>query len=139
MNDGSCMILPNKDRTMIKVPWEKRNPTSLNKKEIETIKNYFDVGIGNYVVFKKQQMNSLEQNEKNYFQGFWKMSFHGACFKSGIGVGNVFKITQSCICPHEIRLEFPYTNNEEEYEEIIQGLTLALQMHVKYLVVIGDS
>jgi hypothetical protein len=36
-------------------------------------------------------------------------------------------------------LEFPCTNNEAEYEALIQGLTLALQMQVKYLVVTGDS
>jgi hypothetical protein len=35
MNDGSCMMLPNKDGTMIKVPREQRNPTSFKKKETE--------------------------------------------------------------------------------------------------------
>jgi hypothetical protein len=32
MNDGSCMMLPNKDGTMIKVPREHRKPISFKKK-----------------------------------------------------------------------------------------------------------
>jgi ribonuclease HI len=84
-------------------------------------------------------MNSPKQNEDNTFQGFWKMSFDGACSKSGIRVGVVFKIPQSCIYPHAIRLNFPCTNNEVEYEALIQGLILALQMKVQDLIVTGDS
>jgi hypothetical protein len=105
------------------------------KKESETFQNYIDVGIGNYVVLNIDQMNLLKQNEENIFQGFWKMSLDGACSKYGIRVGIFFKISQSCIYPHEIRLEFPCTNNEAEYEALIQGLTLALQMQVKDMVV----
>jgi hypothetical protein len=60
MNDGSCMMLPNKDGTMIRVPWEQRNPTLFEKKEIEMFQNYIDVGIGNYVVFNTRQMNLLK-------------------------------------------------------------------------------
>jgi ribonuclease HI len=84
-------------------------------------------------------MSSAIQNEDNRFQGFWKMSFDGACYKSGVGVGIVFKSPQYCIYPHAIRLEFPCTNNEVEYEALIQGLTLALQMQVNDLVVTRDS
>jgi ribonuclease HI len=72
-------------------------------------------------------------------QGFWKMSFDGACSNSSIGVGIVLKIPQLCIYPHAIRLEFPCTNNEVEYEDLIQGLTLTLQMKINDLVLNGDS
>jgi ribonuclease HI len=84
-------------------------------------------------------MNSLKQNEYNTFQWFWKMSFDGAYSKFVVGVGIVFKSPKYCIYPHVIRLEFPCTNNEAEYEALIQGLTLALQMQVNDLVVNGDS
>jgi hypothetical protein len=112
MNDGSCMMLPNKDGTMIRVPREHRNPISFKKKENEVMQNYVDAGIGNYVVFSTEQINPLKQDEENYFQGFWKMSFDGACSKSGNGAGIVFKSPQSGIYPHAIILEFPCTNNE---------------------------
>jgi ribonuclease HI len=93
----------------------------------------------NYVVLSPEQINPLKQEEENYFQGFWKMSFDGAYSKSGNGVGIVFKIPQSGIYPHAIRLEFPCTNNEAEYEALIQGMILALQMKVENMVVTGDS
>jgi hypothetical protein len=35
MNDGSCVMLPNKDGTLIKVSPEERKPTSFEKKENE--------------------------------------------------------------------------------------------------------
>jgi hypothetical protein len=54
MNDGSCMMLPNKYGTMIRVPREHRNPISFKKKENEVMKNYVDAGIGNYVVFSTE-------------------------------------------------------------------------------------
>jgi ribonuclease HI len=90
-------------------------------------------------VLNPEQVDPLKQDEENYFQGFWKMSFDGACSKYGSGVGIVFKIPQSSIYPHAIRLEFPCTNNEAEYEALIQGMTLALQMKVENMVVTGDS
>jgi len=65
MNDGSCMMLPNKYGTMIRVPQEHRKPVSFKKKEIEMMQNYVDVGIGNYVIFNIEKLNLLKQNEKN--------------------------------------------------------------------------
>jgi hypothetical protein len=70
MNYGSCMILPNKYGTMIRVPRERRKLESFKKKETEMMQNYVDVEIGNYVVFKTEQLNSPKQNEESYFQGF---------------------------------------------------------------------
>jgi hypothetical protein len=45
MNDGSCMMFPNKYGTMVRVPRENRNPISFKKKENEVMQNYIDVGI----------------------------------------------------------------------------------------------
>jgi ribonuclease HI len=67
------------------------------------------------------------------------MSFDGACSKSGNGAGIIFKIHQYGIYPHFIRLEFPCTNNEVEYEALIQGMILSLQMKVENMVVTSDS
>jgi ribonuclease HI len=41
--------------------------------------------------------------------------------------------------PHAVRLEFSCTNNEEEYEALIQGMILAQEMKIEHLVVTGDS
>jgi hypothetical protein len=56
------------------------------------MENYIDAGIGNYVVLSPEQVDPLKQEEENYFQEFWKMSFDGACSKYGSGEGIVFKI-----------------------------------------------
>jgi ribonuclease HI len=80
-----------------------------------------------------------KQKGENYFEGFWKMSFDGACSKYGSGVGIVFKSPSSVIYPHAIRLKFPCTNNEVEYEALIQGMNLALQMRIEHLIITGDS
>jgi len=48
MNDGSCMMFPNKDGTMLKVPCEPRKPFSLKKKDNKMMQDYIDAGIGNY-------------------------------------------------------------------------------------------
>ena len=50
MKDGSCMMLPNKYGTMIRVPRENINLTSFKKKENKVMQNYIDVGIRNHIV-----------------------------------------------------------------------------------------
>jgi ribonuclease HI len=52
------------------------------------------------------------------------MSFEGACSSSGSGVGIVFVSQGKIMHPHVIKLEFPCTNNEAEYEALIQGMIL---------------
>jgi ribonuclease HI len=105
----------------------------------EAMENYVDVGIGNYVVFIIEKINLPKHEEQNSFQGFWRMSFDGACSKSGNVDGIIFKIPQSGIYPHAIILEFPCTNSEVEYKPLIQGMILSLQKKVENMVVTGDS
>jgi ribonuclease HI len=41
--------------------------------------------------------------------------------------------------PYAIRLEFSCTNNEVEYESLIQGMILTQEMKIEHLVVTGES
>jgi hypothetical protein len=41
MNDGSCMMFPNKDGTMARVPREARKPISFRKKENELMEKLY--------------------------------------------------------------------------------------------------
>jgi hypothetical protein len=50
MNDGSCMMFPDKDRDMIKVPREPMSPFSFKNKDNELIEAYIDAGIRNYAI-----------------------------------------------------------------------------------------
>jgi ribonuclease HI len=83
--------------------------------------------------------NISKKEIKYALEGFWKMSFDGGFSKYGSGVGIVFKIPNSIIYPHAIRLEFPCTNNKAECRTLIQGMNIALQMKVEHLIITGDS
>jgi ribonuclease HI len=102
------------------------------------MQDYIDVGIGNYAILDLEQSESLKQ-EDDSFTGYWRMSFDGACSTSGSGVGIVLKSPDKVVYPHAIRLEFPCTNNEAEYEALIQGMILALEMNIEHLIITGDS
>nr|CAN74304.1 hypothetical protein VITISV_013003 [Vitis vinifera] len=76
-----------------------------------------------------------ESNEKEW----WTLRVDGASRSSGSGVG---LLLQSPIGEHleqAIRLGFPASNNEAEYEAILSGLDLALALSVTKLRVYSDS
>jgi hypothetical protein len=50
INDGSCMMFPDKYKAMIKVPHEPRRPFSFKNKDNELMEDYIDVGMGNYAI-----------------------------------------------------------------------------------------
>jgi ribonuclease HI len=79
------------------------------------------------------------ENQENPFEGYWRMSFDGACSSSRSGVGIVLVGLGNIMHPHAIRLEFSCTNNEVEYEALIQGMILAQEMKIEQLIVIGES
>jgi hypothetical protein len=138
MNDVSCMIFPNKYGVMIKVHRKPTRSFSFKKKDNELMEDYIDVGIGNYVILDIDKTKDIKR-EDNYFFEYWRMSFDGAFLSSRSGVGILLKIPKKVIYPHAIRLEFPCTNNEVEYEAIIQGMILAMEMNIEHLIVTRDS
>jgi len=84
MNDKSCMMLPGKEGVMIKLRREPIKPFDFNKKDNELMEYYVDVRIGNYVLLDTEHNESLEKvhgagNQECLFQGYWRMSFNGAC------------------------------------------------------------
>jgi hypothetical protein len=135
MNYGSCMMLPGKEGTMIKVPREPRKPFSFKKKDNELMEDYIDVEIGNYVILDEKYNESLEQvqdteNQECMFEFHWRMSFDRSCSNSGSGVGIVLISPNKVVHLHVVRLEFSCTNNEAEYESLIQGMILAQEMKI---------
>jgi hypothetical protein len=59
MNDGSHMMFPHKNGTMVKYPREVRKHVSFRIKENESMRNYLDVGMGNCVVFESEQFRNI--------------------------------------------------------------------------------
>jgi ribonuclease HI len=144
MNDGSCMILLGKEGAMIKEPYEPRKPFSFKKKDNELMEDYIDVGIGNYSILDMEHIESLEkfqymENQEHLFEGYWRMSFDGACSSSRSGVGIVLMSPGNIMHPHAIKLQFVCTNNEAEYESLIQSIILSQEMKIEHLIVTGDS
>jgi ribonuclease HI len=138
------MMLPRKEGAMIKVPHKPRKHLSFKKKDNELMEDYIDDGIGNYVILDMEHNEILEkvqdmENQECMFEGYWRMSFDGACSNSGSGVGIVLMSPSKIVHPHAIRLEFSCTNNEAKYEALIRGMILEQEMKIEHLIVTGDS
>jgi ribonuclease HI len=105
---------------------------------------YIDIGIGNYVILYMEHNENLERfqclgGQECFFEGYWRMSFDGACSKSRNGVGIILLSPNNIVHPHVVRLDFYCTNNEAKYEYLIQGMILPWEMKAEHLIVIGDS
>jgi hypothetical protein len=103
---------------------------SFKKKDNELMENHIDDKIGNYVILDMEHNEILEKvqglgNQECLFEGYWRMSFDGACSKYGNGVGIVLLIPNKTMHSHAIRMEFSCTNNEAGYEALIQRMILA--------------
>jgi hypothetical protein len=124
MNDGSCMMFPGKEGDMIKVPREPRKPFSFKNKYNELMEDYIDSRIGNYAILEMEHSEILEQvqdieNQECPFEGYWRMSFDGACSSFGNGFGIVLMSPNKVAHLHAIRMELSCNNNEAEYEDLI--------------------
>jgi len=67
MNDGRCMMFPNKYGRLTKVPHENINPLLFKKKEIEVVVDDIDVGHGNYTILCEDDIN-IEYHDQASFQ-----------------------------------------------------------------------
>uniref|UniRef100_A0A2N9GLW9 Uncharacterized protein n=1 Tax=Fagus sylvatica TaxID=28930 RepID=A0A2N9GLW9_FAGSY len=69
----------------------------------------------------------------------WMMFFDGAARREESGAGVVFVSPQKHMLPFAFRLNEPCSNNVAEYQALIAGLQMALDMKISYLEVYGDS
>ena len=72
-------------------------------------------------------------------QEYWMMYFDGSLMKKGTGVGLVFVSPLRVRMRYMIRLHFPSSNNLAEYEALINGLRIAIELGIQRLNVRGDS
>ena len=72
-------------------------------------------------------------------QEYWMMYFDGSLMKKGVDAGLVF-ISPLRICMRYIvHIHFPSSNNVAEYETLINGLCIAVELGIRCLDVRGDS
>jgi hypothetical protein len=69
----------------------------------------------------------------------WTMYFNSSVMKEGADVGLVFISPLGVRMEYMVRLHFPASNNVAEYEALINGLRIAVELGIKRLEIRGDS
>ena len=67
------------------------------------------------------------------------MYFDGSLMKKGAGMGLVFVSPLEVHMRYIVRIHFPASNNVAEYEALINGLHIAIELGIRRLDVRGDS
>ena len=89
---------------------------------------------------QEQEMIEESKKDKEEPKEYWLLFFDGASKTNGSGAGILLQSPDGSFkVEYAIKLDFPTTNNEAEYEALIAGLGLARTMRVKNLKVYGDS
>jgi ribonuclease HI len=71
--------------------------------------------------------------------GLWTMFFDGSLMKTGAGAGLLFISPLGKHLRYVLRLHFPASNNVAEYEALVNGLHIAIELGVRCLDARGDS
>jgi ribonuclease HI len=69
----------------------------------------------------------------------WTMFFDGSLMKTGAGAGLLFVSPLGKHLRYVLRLHFPASNNVAEYEALVNGLRIAIELGVRRLDARGDS
>ena len=67
------------------------------------------------------------------------MYFDGSLMKKGTGVGLVFVLPLRVRMRYMVLIYFPSSNNVAEYEALINGLRIAIELGIERLNIRGDS
>nr|CAN74249.1 hypothetical protein VITISV_035574 [Vitis vinifera] len=78
------------------------------------------------------------QHRESRGEEWWTLQVDGASRSSGSGVGLLLQSSIGEQLEQAIRLRFPVSNNEAEYEVILSGLDLALTLFVSRLWIYSD-
>ena len=69
----------------------------------------------------------------------WSLKFDGSSTATSAGAGIVLYKDNGEAITKSFKFDFPCSNNAAEYEAYLVGLTIAYEMGIKHLRVIGDS
>ena len=72
-------------------------------------------------------------------QEYWTMYFDGSLMKKGASTGLVFVSPLGVCMRYMVRLHFPSSNNVAEYEALLNGLCIAIELGIRCLDIRGDS
>ena len=74
-----------------------------------------------------------------YFLPTWEVHVDGASNQKGSGVGLVLMSLEKVVIEKSLRLDFLATNNEAEYEALLEGMTMVQRMGGKFIKLFSDS
>ena len=69
----------------------------------------------------------------------WEVYVDGASNQKGSGVGLVLMSLEKVVIEKSLRLDFSATNNEAEYEALLEGITMVQRMGGKSIKLFSDS
>ena len=69
----------------------------------------------------------------------WEVHVDGASNQKGSGVGLVLMSPKKVVIEKSLRLDFPATNNEVEYETLLEGMAMVQRMGGKSIKLFSDS
>ena len=72
-------------------------------------------------------------------QEYWTMYFNGSLMKKCTNAGLVFVSPLGVCMRYMVCIHFPSSNNVAEYEALINGLCIAIELGIRWLDVRGDS
>ena len=85
------------------------------------------------------EWTEVEMPPASIDQEYWMMYFDGSLMKKGDGIGLVFVLPHGVRMRYMVRLHFPSSNNVAEYEALVNGLRIAIELGIQHLDVQGDS
>ena len=69
----------------------------------------------------------------------WEVHVDGASNQKGSGVGLVLMFPEKAVIEKSLRLDFSATNNEDEYEALLEGMAMVQRMGGKFIKLFSDS
>ena len=69
----------------------------------------------------------------------WEVHVDGASNQKGSGVGLILMSPEKVVIKTSLRLDFSATNNEAEYEALLEGMAMVQRMGGKFIKLFSDS
>ena len=85
------------------------------------------------------EQGQIEGNSETTLKEYWKLYFDGASKTKTSGAGLVLQSPEAFIVEYALKIYFPTTNNETEYEALIAGIGLDYSLRAKNIKIRGDS
>ena len=87
----------------------------------------------------KNKDEKLVDTISQYYTLTWEVHVDGASNQKGSGVGLVLTSLEKVIVEKSLRLDFPATNKEAEYEALLEGMAMVQRMGKKSIKLFSDS